>query len=50
MHSAAKNNKITAIGYLHIESANIDARDIDGNTPLHEAVRSGYIGSIKALL
>lgn len=47
---AARSNFIAGVQLLKIKGANINARGVDGETPLHAACESGSIETAKALL
>jgi ankyrin repeat protein len=51
MHIAARNDKVENLKWLlRLNSGSINARDLNGSTPLHSAIEGGNIGAFRCLL
>ena len=50
LHHAASHNQVTIIQYLLDSDMDANQIDIDGNTPLHLAIKNGHTEAMKCLL
>ena len=50
LHMVAKDRDLAWLGFLVQKGARIDLKDRDGNTPLIDAVRSGFIEGVRILI
>ena len=50
LHTVAKDRDLAWLGFLVQKGARIDLKDRDGNTPLIDAVRSGFIEGVRILI
>lgn len=50
LHMVAKDRDLAWLGFLVQKGARIDLKDRDGNTPLIDAVRSGFVEGVRILI
>jgi hypothetical protein len=50
LHILAQNGDLAPLLFLLTEGSNVNARNIDGRTPLHNAARSGHVDIARELI
>ena len=50
MFGAARAGDAAAITAIHAAGTSVNARDVDGSTPLHEAARAGHVAIVELLV